>query len=186
MSKYTAAKRAAQKKIGDKPVRQYKLTDKQAAKAEKAYTKGISLAKLRKIVGASKQSVSQWMRGRGVVRKHPIGLSTFQADVQSMMRMRNLSYSGKYGAVRETMYEKYWYEKRMVKWEKALKYYDDRFQAGKSESKKQRKRRHWLQGKIQSERLLDHYTRNRRRPDPEELKALLDMDVLGNYEEWEG
>lgn len=188
MTKYTAAKRATQKKIGDKPRRQYKLTGKQAAKAEKAYTKGMPLAKLRKIVGASKQAVSQWMRGRGVARKHPSGLSLFQRDVKSTMRIQDLPYHGKEGALRYTMDSEYWSSKRIAKLKKSLEPYMERFQAGKPETAAQKKRRHWLQGKIQSEELRkdwsDYKQGRRSHPDEDDVDDEDEDDF--RYEDWGG
>ena len=183
MSKYTAAKRATQKKIGDKPPRQYKLTGKQAAKAEKAYTKGMPLAKLRKIVGASKQAVSQWMRGRGVARRRPSGLREFQQDVKNLMRTQDLPFSGREGAQRYTMDSPYWYKKRLAKLEKTLKPYMDRFNAGKHETRQQEERRKYLMGKKQSIETLREWTdyKQGKRPDKPIPK---DEEGGYNYNEW--
>ena len=184
MSKYYAGRKRGQKKVTDKPPRQYKLTKAQVAKAEAGYTKGISLSKLQKVVGAARESVRRWMVGRGVTRKAPTGLRLFQQDVRTRMRTEKRAYAGREGALRYTMDTPYWYDKRMARLDKTLKPYMDRFNAGKPETKKQIERRHWLQGKKNSEELKKEWSDYKQGKRPEKPEPGEPGEGEGNYNDW--
>ena len=145
---------------------------------------GLSQQKIAKLLGVRKSRIGVVQASQGAVRPQVKGAYLFMEDVKTVQRMEHVTWKK---AIRLTKDKPFWYKKRAKGLTKSFESLEARFQAGEKLTKKENKRRRWLKGKIQSEKLKKWWSDNERKPDPEEMadEMGMDEDDIAEYELWE-